>query len=278
MGLPWRISSNLEGALRVFRDLPNQTLLWIDGLCINQTSIEEKNYEVPFMSKIYRSADKTRVWLGPGTPRSQSALGFLPMFTLRNDALELCPPDKDGNSRAMIANCLAVLFAQPWWQRLWILQEYLLASEVVLYCGENDIDSVLLEASVSALKEQIDSIRTQKMTGPWDNLKDGESLSFLADRVLLQQRNLEVISPLCLSSRGEICPTSSSSYVGLEDSVYRTIAIVCTVYSAWRPPASKGTSTMHSPSKACLRNGLSDDKIPRNPDAPKSSFLCGGEE
>jgi len=58
----WKVSRNLIGALRLFRDLPNQTLLWIDGQCINQTDVEEKNYQIPLMGEIYSSAD--RVWGG----------------------------------------------------------------------------------------------------------------------------------------------------------------------------------------------------------------------
>ncbi len=80
--VPWKVSRNLLSALRVFRGLPSQTLLWIDGLYLNQTDVEEKNYQIPPMGEIYSSADKTRVWLGEDNIQSIMAMGTLKLLPL----------------------------------------------------------------------------------------------------------------------------------------------------------------------------------------------------
>ncbi|OCL15228.1 hypothetical protein AOQ84DRAFT_278115, partial [Glonium stellatum] len=37
---------------------------WIDELCTNQSSLDEKNYIVPRMKSIYEKASKIVIWLG----------------------------------------------------------------------------------------------------------------------------------------------------------------------------------------------------------------------
>ena len=43
--------------------------VWADSICIDQTSIAEKNYQVPLMASIYSTAGSVLAWLGPATPR-----------------------------------------------------------------------------------------------------------------------------------------------------------------------------------------------------------------
>ncbi|KAI9695745.1 MAG: hypothetical protein M1820_008417 [Bogoriella megaspora] len=45
-----------------------EDLFWIDALCIDQSSVEEKNHQVRQMSKIYSNAKQVIVWLGGETP------------------------------------------------------------------------------------------------------------------------------------------------------------------------------------------------------------------
>lgn len=43
---------------------PGYSYIWIDALCINQDSKEEKNQQVPLMDRIYSQARATFMWLG----------------------------------------------------------------------------------------------------------------------------------------------------------------------------------------------------------------------
>ena len=62
---PHVISSNLEIALRHLRSNEVPRVLWIDALCINQQDLDEKANQVQLTNRIYSSAKKVLIWLGP---------------------------------------------------------------------------------------------------------------------------------------------------------------------------------------------------------------------
>lgn len=75
-----KVTRNLEDALRSLRDykvLPEQTLLWVDALCINQMDKDERASEVQRMRSIYVSAIDTIVYLGSGDPPTEAGIGFV---------------------------------------------------------------------------------------------------------------------------------------------------------------------------------------------------------
>ena len=47
---------------------------WIDQLCIDQSNISERSYQVRLMKEIYTQSSKLFVWLGPGSEESTLAL------------------------------------------------------------------------------------------------------------------------------------------------------------------------------------------------------------
>lgn len=51
-------------ALRRLRRKGRSRPLWIDSICINQSSIEEKNHQVALMGEVYTKANRVIVWLG----------------------------------------------------------------------------------------------------------------------------------------------------------------------------------------------------------------------
>jgi hypothetical protein len=59
------VTENCDSALRHLRQLQNITYLWIDAICINQTSLQERAQQVKIMGDIYDQANSTIVWLGP---------------------------------------------------------------------------------------------------------------------------------------------------------------------------------------------------------------------
>ncbi|KAF2733188.1 HET-domain-containing protein, partial [Polyplosphaeria fusca] len=59
------ITENLEVALRSLRLEHEPRLLWIDAICINQSSVTEKTSQVAKMGDIYKAAKRVLVFLGP---------------------------------------------------------------------------------------------------------------------------------------------------------------------------------------------------------------------
>jgi len=104
--------------------------MWIDAVCINQRSMEERNHQVSQMGAIYRNAFQVVVWLG------DPAFKMLPAFKILSD---------DGFSKDLTAGSMSSdefeelkmlsllsLCRQEYWTRLWIRQEVVLAKRVAL--------------------------------------------------------------------------------------------------------------------------------------------------
>lgn len=109
-----------------------EAFLWVDAICIDQKNIPEKNRQVPLMNRIYSLAKSVVVWLGQGrgpsgalnyTVQCISSPTFLPIF-----------PDET------MTKCLLRLFNDPYWSRIWIIQEIMLAKNVTIRCGEEQAE------------------------------------------------------------------------------------------------------------------------------------------
>lgn len=63
---PLYIMQNCDAALRRLCHTTPLRVFWIDSICIDQMSLEERNKQVRFMPDIYCSAATVIVWLGEG--------------------------------------------------------------------------------------------------------------------------------------------------------------------------------------------------------------------
>ncbi|KAH9884088.1 heterokaryon incompatibility protein-domain-containing protein [Xylariomycetidae sp. FL2044] len=116
--------------------------LWIDALCINQQDDQERSEQVPRMGTIYRSALHTIAWLG----NSKSAEEELWMHRMIDASYELAtlvnlqegpfvpyPATSDQDPEAVDMSYWMVQFLRlPWFHRIWIVQEVVLADSVIL--------------------------------------------------------------------------------------------------------------------------------------------------
>lgn len=76
-GLLINITTNCELAIRHLRPKSGRRTLWIDAICTDQTSVADKNEQVPLMREIFSRAKEVIVWLGPEGKRSDR---WLTMF------------------------------------------------------------------------------------------------------------------------------------------------------------------------------------------------------
>lgn len=60
-----QVTPNCESLLRHLRLKDQTRLLWVDALCIDQSSTSEKDHQVPLMGDIFESAERVIIWLGP---------------------------------------------------------------------------------------------------------------------------------------------------------------------------------------------------------------------
>lgn len=157
------IQKNLNAFLLQLRSrlASDQTLtLWVDAICIDQMSTEEKNHQVRMMGKIFSQAEEVISWLGPGSDRIARLFGRVMSSSLCHEyesrsnhtsgsiyesadharsALRSASKPFDevwGNdSYEDFRSDLLTLAVVGYWYRSWIVQEVVLAREISILCG-----------------------------------------------------------------------------------------------------------------------------------------------
>ena len=140
------VRENLYRFLRMASHRFPDQLLWIDALCINQADNTEKGIQVERMGEIYRSGQRTLVWLGDKSDlshvfdwakaqpkvdsRSRKSAVLNANFTMR---LGNYTPDS-------VYEGIKTLLTDPYWYRTWIAQEILLARTVRLLHSFHEMD------------------------------------------------------------------------------------------------------------------------------------------
>jgi len=115
---------------QIFAD-ENSKWVWIDALCIDQSNTAERNHQVGVMGRIYQKATEVLVWLG-----CESDFQGGPLISAAIEAMALMHDGKEGQNHFQIFDRhhegLLALFQLPYWQRLWIVQEIILAVKITL--------------------------------------------------------------------------------------------------------------------------------------------------
>ncbi|KAH8587273.1 heterokaryon incompatibility protein-domain-containing protein [Bisporella sp. PMI_857] len=102
---------------------PNEAWLWIDQLCIDQQNHQERSHQVRLMGAIYRQARQVVTWLGQDDQETQQAF----------EAIKADITDRIGYPREI--NAMSIIDQNPYWSRLWIIQEIRLAKCITFMCG-----------------------------------------------------------------------------------------------------------------------------------------------
>lgn len=104
--------------------------LWIDQLCIDQSSIDEKNHQVAQMGAIFSEAIEVLVWLGKGTDGTEEAVRTA-AYSVQEYKRVDCTMSELQAFQKIVAN--------RYWSRLWIIQEFVLARTVVIMSGSEQV-------------------------------------------------------------------------------------------------------------------------------------------
>ena len=130
------ITKSLLETLMHLRTETSDRQLWIDALCINQSDIGELSIQVQRMGAIYEEASEVVVFLGPEAEDSSRAIGLLghlgSLACGNHAAIRVSLEDSSIMPRW---HALLKLFGRPWWTRVWIVQEFAVARNVLFICG-----------------------------------------------------------------------------------------------------------------------------------------------
>jgi hypothetical protein len=111
-------------------------VLWIDSICINQDSVEERGHQVQLMGRIYTNAKEVFVWLGHESTSIHSFHDWL-----QSETWIECPE----SLRAQ----WDMIRLDPYWCRAWIVQEILLARHVVVLLRGMRLDYASLGRAIA---------------------------------------------------------------------------------------------------------------------------------
>ncbi|KAF2108805.1 heterokaryon incompatibility protein-domain-containing protein [Lophiotrema nucula] len=149
------IGVNLHAALHERRRRRCTKPLWADQICINQEDIEEKTSQVRMMRDIYATADRVIVWLGEQQPEDIDGLhlverlyekcggkqydadaGIYDFHDFDCEAREIPRPFFNPKWAAVFK-----LIGNPWFGRIWVIQELLVAGRSVVWKGSLNMDT-----------------------------------------------------------------------------------------------------------------------------------------
>jgi len=111
----FEVRENLFEVLKQLRYPDHTRRLWIDAVCIDQEDDADKKIQIPLMSLIFSKAETVEIWLGTG--ENNGELGLVSLASGKLDA----------NATEEIVCAVTNLFQRPWFSRVWVIQELVLA-------------------------------------------------------------------------------------------------------------------------------------------------------
>jgi hypothetical protein len=247
-GIQVRIRRNLHAALLHIRNADEDRHFWIDALCINQSNVPERNHQVELMGKIYSSAKQVVVWLGHPDELSKLAMkifaavaeisatmgrgailgkvrfraassesnGFTVSHSLSGDTRILISP-RELKAVRHWAN-------RSYWYRVWIIQEIILARQLVIYCGESTCSATAVLDFASILSRSTRPSTDLWAEGcPWSSICD----TGMAFKVVTCRRARYFATPL----RDWIIMCRYSTCTEPYDSIYAFLGVASDIVS-----------------------------------------------
>lgn len=159
-GQKFWVRRNLFDFLRYARRKPQLRAkwLWIDALCIDQTTMAERNHQVQQMGQIYMGAKEVISWLGCNDDIAE----FLQKASMQEHF-----------SKGFGSFCHS-----QYWDRAWITQEIVLARRVKFMANKSTLDGTLVPLTDKQICElRISNLHPQTV----HNLR-GRSLIYLLDK------------------------------------------------------------------------------------------------
>ncbi|SPO07582.1 uncharacterized protein DNG_10277 [Cephalotrichum gorgonifer] len=220
--LPFDVGPNLLDALFFLRRQvasgKARQPFWIDAICINQSDVEERNRQLRIMDQIYFRAVMVVVWLGSRyTEFTREPVGVL--------VPEDGEKDEEGSSESgdsIQKKMVRLLRTDPYWYRLWILQEIGRANRLRVCYGDESF--------------------------PWEHFmhlitmhnSDGNTGPLRLDRLLRQEKyhDSHTLKRLIEEHRGAKCSEPRDKVYGLvglaSDAVQFPMDYNKSLYDVWK--------------------------------------------
>jgi hypothetical protein len=164
-----QVTINLKDALQHLRHTDTSRFLWVDALCINQTNVYERNQQVRIMRDIYRNSTITLVWLGKPENAEKK------YFNLAARSQRQSRMTTSAVNRMQTRNCnepragffffskddgldLITLLYNPWFERIWVVQEVAVSPVVLVCLGQETITWQAFCSAQNSLDGMVESL------------------------------------------------------------------------------------------------------------------------
>ncbi|KAH8680727.1 heterokaryon incompatibility protein-domain-containing protein [Xylariales sp. PMI_506] len=148
-GRSFCIGANLLDALVERARRRSAGFLWADAICINQNDNQEKTRQVRMMHEIYSKAQNVIIWLGKEQVRDQEGWNLVKSLYKRYDGdnynmyattydfgdFDLESKGFPCPSRSPEWAAVFDILSYPWFSRIWVVQELLLAKRSTMWRG-----------------------------------------------------------------------------------------------------------------------------------------------
>lgn len=212
---PFEVKQNLYAALLQLRSEKLDRIIWIDAICINQESDEERTMSVRMMGDVFARASRVLIWLGIETSTDKDAFSLFEMFensfakhgffhvdnTETNDVVPGYEQMGLPTSEKKEWGAAATLFQRPYFSRMWIVQEVVRSTDAMVFCGPHTVKwetllSVVRSVSVHGMMgyHQIEhTARGALSVTLMGDLKDSHDVQLL--KVLVSTRHFKSTDP-----------------------------------------------------------------------------------
>ncbi|KAF1846465.1 uncharacterized protein K460DRAFT_313916, partial [Cucurbitaria berberidis CBS 394.84] len=138
---PVPIMRNLHSVLRNLRLHDRQRILWVDALCINQNDLVERGKQVAMMATVFSRASRVLAYLGDHWDRCELAVEAIRQLR-EDESMHLFSYMQPGLSingvgleSLELFNTVIAFLNSDWMTRIWTVQEFVVAKEVVFLYG-----------------------------------------------------------------------------------------------------------------------------------------------
>lgn len=136
---PFAITSNCAAALRRLRSRGGTRVIWIDAICIDQGNNGERSHQVSMMRDIYSRAESVAIYLGGDKGQHIDTPAGRLMQRLSDERFRAGKAVSNNWGGGFDYHGITDLFGQPYWSRIWVIQEVLLARKGEIILGNANI-------------------------------------------------------------------------------------------------------------------------------------------
>lgn len=260
--LVFSVSTTVSEVLYHLSSYNTERNLWIDSICINQTDNEEKGSQVSMMKRIYRRSSKVIIWLeGVKNPRNVRVMlaGICHNMVLGSEesTVDLVRKYSEEWAHAGWSDLLN-LFNNPWFFRVWVIQEIASASNAEVLASGTPMqwEHLFLFASELVNNPALNSIlRCSSFPGVEQgaltglkhaNLMAGfKNQSIEPDTEGQSGPNLSVLLDLCSGFRA----------TDPRDKIFALLGLLSAKENIIRPDYFKTTAQVYTETAQCMLSG-----------------------